>query len=153
MPYSFGERSLQNLNTCHEDLILIMKIAISRSKIDFGISEGYRTIARQRDLFNAGKSKIDGVTRKGKHNLVPSEACDIFCYHESQSVRKKLAYDKRHLAYIAGVIDAVVEELLDNEQINHEIRWGGNWDSDGVIDFDQNFDDYPHFELIPIDNG
>ena len=67
----FGERSLGKLETCHKDLQKIMKLAISRSLIDFGISEGHRSIERQNLLFRQKKSKIDGINRKGKHKLQP----------------------------------------------------------------------------------
>lgn len=145
--YKFGRRSLKKLNTAHPDLIAIMTLAISRTRVDFGISEGYRTIGRQFELFLAGKSKIDGYKRKGKHNEKPSLAVDIYTYHPDYETRQKLAYDKVHLAYIAGVVIACAQELYQAGQITHLVRWGANWDKDGVIDFDQKFDDYPHFEI------
>ena len=148
MGYKFGKNSAKKLSTCHIDLQRIMNLAISRSKVDFGISEGHRSKARQYQLFTEGKSKIDGYTKTGKHNLMPSEAVDIFGYHPDLATRRKLAYDKTTLSYIAGLIDSCANELLRKGEVNHLIRWGANWDSDGVIDYDQSFDDFPHFELI-----
>ena len=148
MGYTLGSNSRIKLDTCHKDLQLIIETAISRSKIDFGISEGHRTLARQKQLFDEGKSKIDGISSKGMHNYKPSLAVDIFVYHPDLETRRKLAYDRVHLSYIAGVIDAVAEELYAKGDITHLIRWGANWDSDGIIDYDQPFDDFPHFELI-----
>ena len=58
-----------------------------------------------------------------------------------------MAYDKVHLAYVAGVIQAAARHLYTKGEVEHLIRWGANWDKDGVIDFDQQFDDYPHHEL------
>ena len=147
MGHIFGERSRKQLDTCHPDLVLIMEEALDRSKVDFGISEGHRSIERQKQLFNEGKSKIDGVTKRGKHNELPSMACDIYAYHPDLDTRRKLVYDKSHLAYIAGVVDSEARRLLEEDYTTHMIRWGGNWDGDGVIDFDQSFDDFPHFEL------
>ena len=95
-----------------------------------------------------GRSKIDGVIKKGKHNLKPSEAADLYVYHEDDETRRTLAYDKKHLTYLGGLIDACAEILYFNGEISHTIRWGANWDMDGVIDYDQDFDDFPHFELI-----
>ena len=41
------------------------------------------------------------------------------------------------------------EKILKEEGIiSHDIRWGFNWDRDGIIISDQNFQDGPHFELI-----
>jgi len=150
MGYKFGKNSQGKLNTCHKDLQLIFNKVISISKVDFGISEGHRSVERQNELYIQGKSKIDGINKLGKHNHYPSQAVDIFAYHANREVRSKLAYDKSHLGYIAGIVDAVAEELYLEGKITHKIRWGGNWDSDGIIDFDQSFDDYPHFELIKV---
>ena len=146
--YSFGSSSMDKLNTCHKDLIEIMNLAISRSKVDFGISEGHRSLERQKLLFDQGKSKIDGIKSKGKHNYYPSMAVDLYVYHPDDDTRRKLAYDKMHLAYIAGVIDSCAQELFLRGIITHKIRWGANWNSDGIIDYDQAFDDFPHFELV-----
>lgn len=144
----FGKSSLEKLETCHEDLRRVMLMAIDRTNVDFGISEGYRTIERQNQLFLEGKSKIDGVNKTGKHNYSPSLACDIFIFHEDYEIRKKLVYDKIHLSYIAGIVNSCAVELYNAGEITHLIRWGGNWNGDGLIGVDQAFDDYPHFELI-----
>lgn len=148
MGYTFGKRSNDNLNTCHEDLQKIARVVISRTDVDFGISEGHRPKERQKKLFDEGKSKIDGITRLGKHNFKPSEAIDIYIYHPDLTTRRKLAYDKVSLAYVVGLFKSVAEELLEKGEITHNIRWGANWDGDGVIDLDQSFDDYPHIEII-----
>ena len=147
MGYTFGNNSTHKLTTCHKDLQKIMHLVISRSKVDFGISEGHRSTERQYQLFHEGKSKIDGQTRLGKHNHSPSLAVDIFGYHTDLATRRKLAYDKTTLSYIAGLVDACANELYEKGVISHLVRWGANWDGDGVIDYDQAFDDFPHFEL------
>lgn len=157
MKYTFGKKSLEKLDTCHKDLQKILKLAISRSKIDFGISEGYRPLLKQQAYYAIGRTtelhrkpitNIDGVNKKGKHNIMPSEAADLFIWHDNKSTREKIAWDKSHLSYIAGLIDSCTEELYSKGEITHKIRWGANWDSDGIIDYDQEFDDFPHFELI-----
>ena len=148
--YKFGEKSLEKLNTCHEDLQKILLLAISVSNVDFGISEGHRPVERQNQLFREGKSKIDGINKKGKHNYKPSGAADFYIYHPDIEMRRKMAYDKNHLSYVAGVIQASAEMLYNEGIIKHKIRWGGNWDSDGVIAFDQSFLDMPHVEIVEI---
>jgi peptidoglycan L-alanyl-D-glutamate endopeptidase CwlK len=148
MNYKFGKNSAKKLSTCHTDLQKIMNLAISRSKVDFGISEGHRSKSRQYQLFQEGKSKIDGYKKIGKHNKIPSEAADIFAYHPNLETRRKIAYDRTTLGYIAGLIDSCANELYTKGETSNLIRWGANWDSDGIIDYDQSFDDYPHFELI-----
>jgi len=148
--HEFGERSQRQLDTMHPDLQLIFTRALLYSRVDFGISEGHRSIDRQYQLYLEDKTTIDGITRMGKHNFLPSEAGDIYIWHPVGSLRKRMAFDHIHLSYVAGVIQAAAEELLREGVITHRVRWGGNWDSDGVIQFDQKFQDLPHFEIVPV---
>lgn len=148
MGFKFGKRSIDNLDTCHRDLQKIAKLAITRSSVDFGVSEGHRSIERQQQLFQEGKSKIDGVKRLSKHNHNPSLAFDIYAFHADPEFRQKLAFDTLVLAFIAGVLMSCAEELYEKGEITHKLRWGGNWDRDSIIIHDQSFDDLPHFELI-----
>jgi len=143
--YEFGATSKGRLATCHADLQLIMNEAIKVSRVDFGIAEGYRSLGKQMQYFKEGKSKIDGVSVKGKHNVTPSLAVDIYPF-----VNGKALWDNEHLSYLSGIIDSVAQSLLGKGQIRHQVRWGGNWDMDGQILIDQSFDDRPHFELISI---
>lgn len=143
--YEFGETSKQKLATCHQDLQMIMGLAIMVSKVDFGIAEGYRSLEKQMQYFREGKSKIDGVKVKGKHNSMPSLAVDIYPF-----VNGKALWEDEHLSYLAGVIESVAQTLLRDGDIHHRIRWGGNWDMDGELLIDQSFDDRPHFELVNI---
>jgi len=143
--YKFGERSLNNLESCHEDLQLIANEALKVSQVDFGISEGHRSLQRQLELFNAGKSKIDGVTKKGKHNYNPSLAFDFYAYVPG---KKELAFDVTHLMYIVGVITAVGERLYQEGKISHKVRSGANWDGDGELKYDQSFFDAPHIQIV-----
>ena len=143
----FGTSSLDQLATCHLDLVKIFSLAIKRSRVDFGISEGERTTQRQQLLFNKDKSKIDGITKKGKHNYSPSLAVDYYIYHPDPALRRKLAYDKCSLVYVSAILICCAEELYQAGEITHKLRWGGNWDMDGVIIQDQSFDDLCHVEL------
>lgn len=134
--YSFSNTSKDRLSTCHEDLQKIFEVAISLSPVDFGISEGHRSLERQKQLFDEGKSKIDGISKKGKHNYTPSKAVDVYAW-----VNGKASWDKSHLCVIAGVVMAVAANY------SIKLRWGGNWDMDGEVISDQTFQDLPHFEL------
>jgi peptidoglycan L-alanyl-D-glutamate endopeptidase CwlK len=132
----FNKSSEAKLKTCDNRLQIICNRAIQVSKIDFGISCGYRSPEDQLIAYNAGKSKIDGITTIGKHNYSPSKAVDIFGY-----VNGKADYSVPVLTYLAGIFQAVSFDM------GIELRWGGNWDRDGEILTDQDFDDLPHFEL------
>lgn len=138
----FGETSQARLTTCHNDLQLIMNEAIKYSNVDFGIAEGHRSIELQQKYFKEGKSKVDGIKVKGKHNYNPSLAADIYLW-----INGKASWNAETLTYVAGFIEATARQLYRNGNIEHLIRWGGNWDKDGEILSDQSFDDRPHFEL------
>lgn len=128
----------------HPDLQKIFNLAIKRSRVDFGISQGYRDPELQLKYFKEGKSKV----KFGKHNKKPAEAGDIYIYHANKSMRKKIVYDLVHLAYVGGIIDSCAKELKAKGEITHSVRWGANWDNDGVLMKDQSFQDLPHIELI-----
>ena len=134
---AFGKASLERLATCDGLLQQVANKAIKTCPVDFGIAEGNRTTERQLQLFAEGKTKVDGVNDLSKHNYYPSKAFDIFAF-----VNGKMSYDVAHLCFIAEYIMAAAAEL------GVKLRWGGNWDSDGEILTDQNFDDLPHFELV-----
>lgn len=142
MGFKFGATSQKRLASCHEDLRLIASTAIAISKVDFGIAEGHRSIERQHALYKEGKSRIDGIHKKGKHNYSPSLAFDIYAF-----VNGKANWDEKHLCYIGGLIAATAAHLRAEGIISRDIRWGGNWDGDGEIIYDQKFQDLPHFEL------
>jgi len=150
MGFVFGTNSKKRLSTCHSDIQKVLNLAITRSKVDFGLSEGERSIERQQELYAIGRTvnvhkrtvtNVDGVVKKGKHNHSPSLAVDIYVWHDNPSTRKQINYDEAHLSYVAGVIDSCAAEL------NIDITWGGNWDNDGIIKFDQGLNDMPHFQI------
>jgi len=143
--HEFSHTSKERLATCHEDLQLIMITAIAISDVDFGIAEGHRSIEKQQQYYAEGKSQIDGVSKKGKHNYEPSLAADIYPWSEGRA-----DWDEETLSYLSGIIHAVSEMLFMDKKITHKVRWGGNWDMDGTIMTDQTFADRPHFELIAV---
>lgn len=147
MGYKFSKTSFDRLKTCHPYIQKVMLKAIELSDIDFGIAQGARTIEQQRQYFKDGKSKInpDAYTsiqlpHKAKHivnEVFPlSGAVDVYAWVNGQA-----SWETKDLTYIAGVIKAV-------DGMNEDkLRWGGNWDNDGVIIDDQKFQDLPHHEL------
>ena len=155
MLHKLGARSLDKLNTCHGDLIAVIMLASARSTVDFGIAEGARLFDLQLEYFLQGKSKLDPRNPESlarAMHVVTDErpvamAVDLYGYHPDYETRKKMAYDMPTLAYIAGVIDSCSKELYQMGTITHLVRWGGNWDKDGIILLDQRFDDAPHYEL------
>ena len=56
MSYSLGKRSKQKLDGVHEDIVAVVELAISKSEYDFTILEGLRSVERQKELVDTGKS-------------------------------------------------------------------------------------------------
>jgi hypothetical protein len=139
--YKLSKRSLDNINSCHKDLQLIVREALNISQVDFTITEGYRDPARQLELYKDGKSKV----KFGKHNESPSMAFDFIA---SIPDRPDLIYDQIHLMYLVGVFTSIGEYLYNNGITTHRVRSGANWDRDGILKYDETFFDAPHVEII-----
>lgn len=127
--YSFSQRSLDNLKNVDERLVRICNKLIKR--IDFAVIEGFRTPERQKELYDKGFSKIDGISKKGKHNYSPSLAIDIIPFKKGHnpfdgSKESDIMFDN-----LAKEFKQVAKELGIN------ITWGGEW----------KFIDKPHFQL------
>ena len=57
MTFKLSQKSLDRLDGVHDDLISIVKEAITLSKVDFGVICGVRTKSEQADLVKSGASK------------------------------------------------------------------------------------------------
>lgn len=134
MSYKFGKRSKECLNTCHKDLQKIAELAINF--YDFSVYEGHRSIERQQQLYEEGKSQIDGVTRKGNHNYLPSMAFDCAPYPIDWN-------DTSRFIELSKVMFSSEKYLRDKGELdnNYKLAWGGNWKS---------FIDRPHWELVKV---
>jgi peptidoglycan L-alanyl-D-glutamate endopeptidase CwlK len=156
----FSNISKQRLDTCEHDLIMITELALTLSHVDFGISQGERTIDQQQTYFNTGASRINPkrysspralakvanhITIAGDPEFSKSRAVDVFAYVPN---KKHLAYDHRTLGVIAGAFFAASKILIDAGKTSHVIRWGGDWDQDTEIVHDQKLVDLPHFEIV-----
>ncbi len=151
---NFGERSLSNLDTCHEDIKLILGQAIQY--YDFSVICGIRNTAEQQRLFHDGKSQLDGINRKSKHQGRPNEdgeivsfAVDIMPYKSGTNAFSGDEKDNRRFYYLMGIIKAISEHLLTQGFITHKVTFGLDWDGDDIYK-DQNFDDMPHVQIDSI---
>lgn len=134
--FKFSRTSKRNLKTCHPDLQLIMKEALLLSEVDFGISEGHRSTERQQQLYREGKSMVDGIHQRSRHQSDPSEACDVFAY-----VDGKANYEEENMRKIWKAVDFIARQLEVSGKVSHVVEWGGNW---------RRFVDMPHFQLKKI---
>lgn len=135
-PYKFGTTSRRNLATCHPDLVRILEEGIRL--IDFTVTEGHRSRARQQALFDQGLSKA----RPGysKHNPMPSMAADLAPHPIDWE-------DRERFTYLAGILVGIAHQLHAEGEIKYLLRWGGDWDRDGETK-DNRFDDLVHVELV-----
>lgn len=130
--FKFGKGSLEKLNTVHPDLKLVMQEVIKLTPIDFGITEGIRSLERAEQLKADGLSKVGS---KSKH--CQGKAVDIVCYDNG-----KVTWDLDFYEAVAQVVGEV-SELLDIS-----IRWGGSWQTGNfILNRDMKFIDAVHFEL------
>jgi peptidoglycan L-alanyl-D-glutamate endopeptidase CwlK len=143
--YKFGNRSKENLKTLHQDLQLILNEVIKY--YDFSIIEGHRTLETQQKYFSEGKSKLDGITKKSKHQYYPSRAVDIMPYKKGTNAFSGNEYDERRFYTLMGMIKLCASQLKDKGLITHSVRFGLDWDGDDTYR-DQTFHDLPHFELV-----
>jgi len=129
--FKYGKSSVKRLNTCHPDLQKLMNRVLEKSECDVSILCGNRSKEDQDKAFNEKKSKV--VFPNSKHNSMPSMAVDVAPYPIDWN-------DLERFSTLATLILDTAEEL------EIELRWGGDWDRDGDTT-DQTFNDLPHFEL------
>ena len=71
-------------------------------------------------------------------------AVDAAPYERAQGIDWK----PRQMAFFAGYVKAMADQMYRTGIISHRVRCGIDWDSDYDID-DETFIDAPHFELVP----
>lgn len=121
MAFTFSTASEAKLKGVHPDLVRVMRRAISLSAIDFRITEGRRTVARQQELVAAGAS----TTMNSRH--LTGHAVDVVAL-----VAGKVRWDWP----LYGQIAQAVKQAAAQENVT--VVWGGDW---------RTFKDGPHFEL------
>ena len=150
MSFELSQRSLERLEGVEDSLVVVVKRAIQLTKVDFGVSEGLRSVPRQMELVARGASK----TMKSKH--IDGLAVDLVAYISGRMSWELNLYDD-----IADAMAAAAKEH------GVTIRWGGAWHIDDIgtwegkmedamttyIDLRRSqgkrpFIDGPHFELM-----
>lgn len=150
MTFKLSGRSLSKLEGVDERMVAVVKNAITRTKVDFGVTCGLRTIEEQRELVAKGASQ----TMKSKH--LEGLAVDVLAYVGSRGSWELNLYD--------DIADAFKEAAID---CGVPIKWGAAWsvgdirEWDGTMEDAMNsyidlrrsqgrrcFIDGPHFELI-----
>ena len=123
--YKFGKRSRDRLKGVDSRLVNVLNELIKI--MDVTVIEGLRSAERQKELLAKGASKV----KYSKH--MEGKAVDIAPYPIDWD-------DRERFHYMGGMIRGIAKAL------NLDIRWGGDWDSDGEIK-DNKFDDLVHIEI------
>jgi peptidoglycan L-alanyl-D-glutamate endopeptidase CwlK len=110
MSFKLSDRSLSKLEGVDERMVAVVKSAIHRTKVDFGVVCGLRTIEEQRELVAKGASQ----TMKSKH--LDGVAVDLMAYVGSRASWELNLYD--------DIADAMKEAAKD---LGIAICWGAAW--------------------------
>ena len=121
----FGRRSKERLKGVDTKLVNVLNELIKI--MDVTIIEGLRSEESQEKLLKECKTK----TKFSKH--IQGKAVDLAPYPIDWE-------DRERFHYMGGMVRGI------GKQLNVNIRWGGDWDSDGEI-ADNSFDDLVHVEI------
>lgn len=150
MNFRLSQRSLDRLAGVKPQLVAVVKRAIEITTVDFGVTEGLRTVETQRRYVETGKSQ----TMDSKH--LTGDAVDLVAYIDGQVSWELNVYD--------NIADAVKQAAIEQDV---GLRWGAAWNIpdirkwDGSMEAAMNFYiderrrqgrrpfiDAPHFELV-----
>jgi len=150
MSFSLSSRSLAKLDGVNGNLVEVVKKAIEKTKIDFGVTFGMRTVEEQTALVAAGRSQ----TMKSKH--LDGRAVDLMAYVDGKGCWELNVYD--------DLCDAMKDAA---EELGTSVKWGAAWSEGDIrsypgtaedammkyIDLRRSqgrrpFIDGPHFELM-----
>jgi len=121
MSFRLSSRSRARLIGVHPALTAVVEAAITRTPVDFMITEGLRTAERQAALVKAGASR----TTRSRH--LTGHAVDVAALVEGQ-----VRWDWPLYGRIAEAFKAAARDLKT------PLIWGGDW---------KTLRDGPHFEL------
>lgn len=121
MSFRLSRRSRERMKGVHPALVAVIERATEQSLVDFIVTEGLRTAARQAALVKAGASR----TLKSRH--ITGHAVDL-----AAIVDGKVRWDWPLYPRIAEAVKNAATDLTT------PLVWGGDWVS---------LRDGPHFEL------
>ena len=155
MAFKLSSRSKKKLDGVHPDMVAVVERAIELTDVDFGVTDGVRTLAAQKKLVASGRSQ----TMKSKHLIQDSgysHAVDVVAYDGKDVVWEINVYD--------NICDAFKQAAIEK---GVAVKWGAAWSEGdirsykGTAEFHMNryidlrrsqgrrpFIDGPHFELM-----
>ncbi len=127
---AFGSRSKASLEGIDPRLQALAHRVIE--VIDFTVLEGLRSMARQRDLFDKGKSK----TLTSRHLV--GMAFDFAPWPIPKN------WEPKRFIMLGGFFMATAREMAATSHPDLVIRWGGDWRGDFSM---TTWPDYGHIEI------
>lgn len=141
----FDARSQSKLIGVHDDLVEVVNTALQLSTVPFIVTEGLRTLERQKQLLAAGASK----TLKSRH--LTGHAIDVAAYIDLDGDNTK---DPNEVIRWDWPLYFQIAEAFRKaaEQTEVPVEWGGHWrllnNNGPVVEGDlAKFADGPHFQL------
>jgi peptidoglycan L-alanyl-D-glutamate endopeptidase CwlK len=110
MTFQLSKRSHDRLFGVNPKLVAVVKQAIKLTTVDFGVTEGLRTVQTQEAYVKAGKSQ----TMDSKH--IGGNAVDLVAYVDGRVSWELNLYD--------NIAEAMREAALEVEL---PLRWGAAW--------------------------
>lgn len=108
--FKLSQRSLDNLKGVYKRLQSVVHYAIGETQVDFGVTQGLRTVEQQRRLVESGASH----TMKSKH--LTGHAVDVVAY-----IGPRISWEHR-------LYDDIAEAMRDGaEEFDVPVRWGAAW--------------------------
>jgi peptidoglycan L-alanyl-D-glutamate endopeptidase CwlK len=138
------QRGTTILKSVDKRLSDIIYVASEICEIPFMVTEGLRTLERQKLLVAQGRSK----TMNSKH--LTGLAVDIVPIIDGQDVWSYLdgkPLDSRAREAFRCIHNSITQAA---EKLSYKVRWGNDWDGDDIEvgpDPDESFEDWPHYEL------
>jgi peptidoglycan L-alanyl-D-glutamate endopeptidase CwlK len=128
------DRSLKNLVGVHPDLIRVLDRALQISPTMFVVTEGLRTLERQRELVRIKASKTL-ASRHLKQADGYGHAIDFYAYVDVNRDGKVSFEEMSNVRLMIPIAEAI-KAAAAQEKV--AVTWGGDW---------RKFRDYVHFEL------
>lgn len=127
--FVFSKRSRDNLRGVHPRLVAVMERALQLSDIDFVVTEGVRSLERQKELYAAGKSQ----TMNSRH--LPKEDGYARAVDVAALLRGNVSWEWGLYEKINEAVQGAASEL------GEKITWGGSW---------KTLRDGPHFQIEEV---
>jgi len=124
MSFKLSKRSLSRLEGVNPKMVAIVKRAIELTTVDFGVTEGMRSLETQRKYVAAGKSQ----TMNSKH--LTGDAVDVVAYVGSAVSWELNLYDDIADAFKAAAIE-----------LETPILWGAAWNVPDITKWEGTMND------------